>query len=287
VKVSAGKTLKVTFSENIKNGSQWIELKNSSGTAVPFTTSISGKVLTIDPISNLAESLYTLILHTGAVTDLAGNPVALKNIKFSVGTSPTVTSYDPKDKATNVAAGKTIKVNFNENIKKGSNFWIELKNSSNKAIPFKATVSGKVLTVDPSGNLPESLYTLCIHTGAVTDLAGNPVALKSTKFSVGTSPKVITTDPKNGATNVARSKVFKVSFNEVIKKGSDWIELKDASGARVTLKKSVGSKVLTITPATKLKANTRYTLIIHTGAVTDQAGNPVAMRTFTFTTGRT
>jgi len=28
-------------------------------------------------------------------------------------------------------------------------------------------------------------------------------------------------------------------------------------------------------------------LIIHTGAVTDLAGNPVALRTFTFTTGST
>ena len=285
VKVSAGKTIKVTFSENIKASSMWIELKNSAGKAIPFEPSVSGKVLTVDPISNLAESRYTLCIHTWAVTDLAGNPVALKTTRFSTGTSPTVTKVDPANGATKVAAGKTIKVTFNENIKKSSD-WIELKNSAGKAIPFKSSVSGKVLTVDPISNLAESRYTLCIHTWAVTDLAGNPVALKTTRFSTGTSPTVTKVDPANGAIRVARNKAIKITFNENIKKGSEWIELKASNVNPVTIYKSISGKVLTISHAL-LKANTRYTLILHTGAVTDQAGNPVAMRTFTFTTGRT
>jgi PKD repeat protein/methionine-rich copper-binding protein CopC len=285
--VAAAKTIKVTFSENIKAGSLWIELKNSSKTAIPFTASIDGKVLTIDPISNLAESLYTLCIHTGAVNDLAGNPVALKTSKFSVGTSPTVASIDPVNGATKVAAGKTIKVTFSENIKANS-LWIELKNSSGKAVPLTTTVNGKVLTVDPTSNLVESLYTLIIHTGAVTDQAGNPVALKTTKFSVGTPPTINSSDPTNNAANVPRNKAIKVTFNENIKASSSyWIELKDSNGKSVTINKSISGKVLTITHTAKLKANTKYKLTIHTGAVTDTAGNPTTLKTISFTTRST
>jgi methionine-rich copper-binding protein CopC len=203
-----------------------------------------------------------------------------------VGTAPTVSKVDPKNGATKIASSKTIKVTFNENIKKGNN-WFELKNSSGKAVPFNYSISGKVLTITPTSNLAESLYTLCIHTGAVTDLAGNPVAVKSTKFSVGTAPTVSKVDPKNGATKVARSKVIKVPFNENIKEGSNyWIELIDSKGKSVKITKSISGKVLTINHA-KLVANTKYKLVIHTGAVTDKAGNPVAVKTYTFTTGKT
>ncbi|NYB27864.1 MAG: Ig-like domain-containing protein, partial [Methanobacteriaceae archaeon] len=38
---------------------------------------------------------------------------------------------------------------------------------------------------------------------------------------------------------------------------------------------------------TKLKTNTKYKLTIHTGAITDTAGNPLAAKTITFTTGNT
>ncbi len=286
-KVAANKTIKVTFNENIKKGSNWIELKNSKGKAITFTTSINGKVLTIKPKNKLAEAKYTLCIHTGSVTDLAGNPVALKSTKFSAGTPPKVIKFDPANGATKVASNKTIKVTFNESIKKGSKFWAELKNSKGKAIPFKTGISGKVLTIKPTKKLAESQYKLILHTGSITDLAGNPVALKSSKFSVGTPPKVTKIDPKNNAKNIARNKSIKVTFNENIKKGSNyWIELKDSKGKKVTIKKSIKGKVLTITHS-KLNATTKYKLTLHTGAVTDLAGNPVALKTISFTTRRT
>lgn len=285
--LAANKIIEVTFNEAIKKGSNfWIELVNSSGKAIAFTTSINGKVLTIKPTNNLVESKYKIILHTGAVTDLSGNPLALRSMTFSTGTSPTITSIDPKNNTTNVVAGKTIKVTFNENIKKGNN-WIELVNSGGKAIAFTTTINGKVLTIKPK-TLAESRYKLILHTGSVTDHVGNPVVLKSAKFSVGTSPNVTKFDPVNGATRVSINKAIKVTFNENIKAGSNyWIELVASNGAKIAAKKSIKGKVLTITPKAKLKANTKYKLIIHTGAVTDTAGNPLALRTTSFTTRKT
>ncbi len=186
-KVAASKTIKITFNEAIKAGKFWVDLKNSSGKVVPFKYSISGSVLTIDPTSNLVESLYSLVIHTGAVTDLIGNPVALKSTKFSVGTSPTVTTVDPKNGATKVARNKVIKVTFNENIKASSSFWIELKTSNGKSVKITKSISGKVLSITHAKLAANTKYKLIIHTGAVTDKASNPVAAKTYTFTTGST----------------------------------------------------------------------------------------------------
>lgn len=284
--VATSKIIKVIFNENIKKGSNLIELKNSKGKTIPFTTAISGKVLTIKPTNNLSESLYTLVIHSGTVTDLAGNPVSAKSTKFSTGTPPTVKSTDPKNGATKVVANKPIKVTFNENIKKGSKFWVELKNSTGKTIFFSTSVSGKVLTIKTKNKLAESKYKLTLHTGCVTDLAGNPLAGKTTTFSTGTPPKVTRTDPKNNAENIIRNKKISVTFSENIKAGNYRIELVNSKSKKITIKKSIKGKVLVITHA-KLSANSRYTLKLYSASVTDKAGNPLAAKSIKFTTRKT
>ncbi|MBI4814184.1 MAG: Ig-like domain-containing protein, partial [Methanobacterium sp.] len=44
--------------------------------------------------------------------------------------------------------------------------------------------SGNVLTITPSSLLAAGTkYTICIHTGSVIDLADNPTALSSSRFT--------------------------------------------------------------------------------------------------------
>ena len=59
VSVSPAKIIKVTFNQNIKAGNLNIILKNS-GKVVPITTSISGKILTINHTSKLTNGSYVL-----------------------------------------------------------------------------------------------------------------------------------------------------------------------------------------------------------------------------------
>ena len=146
--VAANKTIEVTFNKNIKEGTNWIELKDITGTVIDFNTSINDNILTIDPTSDLTESRYKLSLHTGCVTDLEGNLSASKSIYFSVGTSPIIISSDPADKALNVVTNKTITVKFSETIKRG-NFWIELI-SNGTSIDINKTINGNVLTIFPN-----------------------------------------------------------------------------------------------------------------------------------------
>jgi len=190
VTVPVSKTIKVTFSESIKTGTGWIELKDSNGKAVSFTKSISGSVLTITPTSSLTKgTLYNLIIHTGSLTDLTGNNVSLTTSTFTTtdGTVPTIKSVDPSSKAVNVAVNKTIKVTFSESIKAGS-YWIELKDSNGKAVSFTKSISGSVLTITPTSSLtPGTTYTLIIHTGSLTDLSGTPVSLWESSFTTSSA----------------------------------------------------------------------------------------------------
>jgi len=105
--------------------------------------------------------------------------------------------------------------------------------------------------------------------------------------TVGVCPKVISTDPDSGATNVALGKIITATFNEVmdsstinestflLKQGTDLI------AGKVTFVDSTA----TFTPTSPLAANTVYTGIITTGAI-DLAGNsPVKNYVWKFSTG--
>ena len=200
--------------------------------------------------------------------------------------APIVINTDPAHKAVNVPRGKEIKVTFSINVKEGTNFWVELKNSAGTSIAITKTILGNILTVKPTSQLPESKYTLCLHTGCVTDMNDNPLKAYSSQFSVGNSPYLTSSNPKNGATKVARNKTITLTFNENIKKSSNcWIELKSSSGKKIPITINTSSKTLTIKHSQLLAAKTRYNLYLHTGCITDQAGNPLKLLTRTFTAG--
>lgn len=87
INVPVNKIIEVTFSEPVKAGSMWIELRNNNGTAIQFTTNINGNVLTITPSDPLANGIkYTLILHTGSLIDLTGISLALWASNFTTQT---------------------------------------------------------------------------------------------------------------------------------------------------------------------------------------------------------
>lgn len=83
VNVATTKTIKVYFTESIKYGTGWIELKNN-GKKVSIKTSITGMILVIDPVSTLAkDGKYTLFIHSGSIKDLSGNSLKLYSTSFS------------------------------------------------------------------------------------------------------------------------------------------------------------------------------------------------------------
>jgi transglutaminase-like putative cysteine protease len=77
------KTIKITFSEAIKMGNGFIELRNNKG-KISIKTAIKGNALYIKPLKSLAGGNYVLYIHTGSVKDLAGNNVKLFGTRFNV-----------------------------------------------------------------------------------------------------------------------------------------------------------------------------------------------------------
>ncbi|MQL51096.1 hypothetical protein GFC01_02200 [Desulfofundulus thermobenzoicus] len=76
--VPVGQTITVNFSETVQQGSNFsgITLKDGGNTVVNAVYSLSGSILTIDPVANLNNSVsYTVYLPAGAVKDRAGNPL--------------------------------------------------------------------------------------------------------------------------------------------------------------------------------------------------------------------
>lgn len=93
--ITKSKPIKVTFSEKVKFGNKWIELKSLGGSVKPTTKTINGKTLTITPKTPLAKGVrYKLILHSGSVKDLSGNGVATRTSKFTVSDLSTVQMKD-------------------------------------------------------------------------------------------------------------------------------------------------------------------------------------------------
>ena len=87
VNVALNKVIQIKFNKNIKFGTDsWIELKTTnSGTAKPFTATITGSSLYIKPTTQLARGTsYTVIIHSNAVTDTTGTAglVTSYTIKF-------------------------------------------------------------------------------------------------------------------------------------------------------------------------------------------------------------
>ena len=80
-KVSTSKTIKITFSEKIKIGTGFIELRNNKG-KVAIKTATKGNALYINPVKNLKGGKYVIYLHTGSVKDLSGNKVRPFSTRF-------------------------------------------------------------------------------------------------------------------------------------------------------------------------------------------------------------
>ncbi len=245
VNLPLNQMITVTFSEPIKTGNTSIQLENSNNTPISFTTNIDGNILTIKPSLLVNNTKYTLILPTGSITDLAGNPLNYYTTNFSTGPLPLITSINPTNGAVNVATNNNITLTFNKPIKSG-NMSIQLENSNNTPVSFTTNINGNILTIKPTLLSNNTKYTLILHTGSITDLAGNPLSLSNTNFITGPLPIVTNISPINTVAN-STNKVIKITFNTPIKAGNMSIQLKNNNGSPLPFTTSIKGNVLTLT----------------------------------------
>ncbi|MEW6447726.1 MAG: Ig-like domain-containing protein [Bacillota bacterium] len=303
--VPVDKTIKVTFSEEVRQGETYdqISLKDDQDRDVTFTKQLTGNELTVDPTNNLKYGTsYKVNIPAGAVKDAAGNKLKeAYTFSFRTGSSgatgaPVVTRTDPANGATGVPVDKTIGVAFSEYVQIGDNYnLITLRDGEGKDVAFTKGIVGNILVIDPTGNLKyDTSYKVNIPAGAVEDTEGNELAEAYTfSFRTGSSgatgaPVVTDTDPEDGDTNVPVDKTIWVTFSEYIQEGDDYdrITLRDDEDEDVDFTKMIIGNFLFINPTDNLEARTYYEVKIPAGAVEDDAGNELEKAyTFSFRTG--
>ncbi|MEG4631630.1 Ig-like domain-containing protein, partial [Microcoleus sp. AR_TQ3_B6] len=329
--VGVADNLVINFSEDIQKGSGNLVIKKLSDNSVVETipvsadnVTVSGSLLTIDPIADLAEGTdYYVKIAKRAIKDIAGNKYAgitgnstwnFTTVVPADTTPPTASSFSPADDATGVGVGDNLAIDFSEDIQKGTGNLVIKKLSDNsvvETIPVTAdnvTVSGSELTIDPIADLAEGTdYYVEIANGAIKDIAGNNYAgiTENSTWNFTTVAPADTTpptascfSPADNATDVGVSDNLVINFSEDIQKGSGNLVIKKLSDNSVveTIPVSadnvtVSGSLLTIDPIADLAEGTDYYVKIAKRAIKDIAGNKYAgitgNSTWNFTTNGT
>ncbi|MEW6182916.1 MAG: Ig-like domain-containing protein [Bacillota bacterium] len=280
--IAIGKTICLTFTEDVQEGDNYgsITLKDGGGSDVSFTKTLSGKTLTIDPDSNLANSTtFTVTIPAGVVKDVTNN-VLVSDFSFSFTTepAPAVSATNPESGATDVRIDQTITVTFNKNVQAGDNYGqINLKDGDGGDVAFSKSIAGSVLTVDPTGVLEYTVtYTVYIPAGCVKDASGTGLP-GDNDFSFTTEAllAVWDTDPASGAVNVPSAQTVTVTFSQDIQAHTNYasINLKHQDGSDVAFTKGINGAVLTVDPNTDLSYGVTYTVYVPADSVATLGGS--------------
>lgn len=249
-------------------------------------------VATINPENNLqASSSYTVKLKS-AIKDLAGNPLAEKEIDLTtinqnLAQAPQISQTSLDSNSVGIKADANITITFSKEIDKDTlNDNIKIrKDGKSFDISTNITVNGNVVTVNPSSLLDkDSNYSLTIKNG-IKDLQGNLLDISndrvinfSVEAQVDNSRPVLVEEASsisNNAKNIAINSNFTFTFSEDIKPDTlsdSSIILEDSNSNAVAKTFTYSSKVLTITPSSDLSHGTTYKLKLTT-AITDLKGN--------------
>ena len=102
-----------------------------------------------------------------------------------------------------------------------------------------------------------------------------------------TAPIITRTDPTSGSINIAINKVITITFNEAVKAGNlyDNIKITDKNGLMVSgITKSLNGNVLTLTNSGNYAGETLYFINLPVNSITDLLGNNIAAFISNFTT---
>jgi ABC-2 type transport system ATP-binding protein/lipopolysaccharide transport system ATP-binding protein len=96
---------------------------------------------------------------------------------ISKNESVIITQSEPAREQDNVPTDQLISLTFNENIKEGKPFWIELLTKSGEQVEITKIIKDDMLMIKPEKKLEYGTeYSLFLHSGCITDLNDNPMS---------------------------------------------------------------------------------------------------------------
>ncbi len=309
--VAADAKLVITFSEKVvKQPGGAILLISSTGATqnIPVSGSnvvISGPnsdIVTITPPQTFPSGadMYVLVLPN-SFADEAGNGFAgitdASNWNFKVidNVPPTVGSKTPDNGTTGVSAYTNLVVTFSEAIKAGTGNITISQGAGNPTLTINITdgqrviFNGNTLAISlPSPLVSGARVSVQTPGSAIADLAGNAfsgIAANTWTFTVAdTQAPVVANnglDPADNATNVNRTKVLRITFNENVKKGNGSILISEngtistlaVSNANVAVNNNVVSINYAAIKSGGFASGADVFVLIPYGAFADSTGN--------------
>lgn len=227
------------------------------------------------------------------------------NAKTKVSTTPSITvSFS---KAVYNSNGDSLTTTYIKN-------HVKLRRSSKTGTSVSYTVtstSTRSFTIKPISDLSENTkYYLVIDAKTLYNSNDDTNSEIVSYFTTGSDSSDdgdtsadIKFSPKRAATDVEQTAEIKITFSSAIKRqnsstavnstyiSSGAVELRkgSSSGANVDFNAEINStkRVITITPAENLEANTKYYVIINSGYFTDSSGTKISKTSSYFTTSNT
>ncbi len=211
---------------------------------------------------------------------------------------PVIVSVTPANGATAVPVASLVTVTFNKamNSTTINTSTFTLADPTGAAVGGTVTYSGSTATFTSTFLLaPSSLYTATITTGAADPIGAHLASNFIWSFTTGTIPRVISTNPLNGAANIHINRKITATFSEAMNSGSVTaagtfsLALAGVGGAAVpgTVTYVAGANAAIFTPTLNLLPNTQYTATITTAAQSAAGNNLATNYVFSFTTGAT
>ena len=292
-----------------------ISVKNSAGTALAITqiikTGANSFRISTDAAKFADESNYTV--NVNGFQDNLGLVMNdfVYNYTTADGTPPVIT-FSPKYKDTSVIPQNNLTLTFSENIYDKSivannNIFSYVDNSNVKSfvylregtnagpdVAFTATISGRVITIDPTDNLKSGVRYYYGMLRTVEDIGAQPIVLNVEPttyvyFDAADYTAPMLNTPITVAnyaplgTGIAANAAMSVIFNEDVKVSTGFVVIRHEDG---TIFQMVSGSGLSIDSANKKKLKiahdnfepyTNYFVEIGASTVVDNSGNANAM----------
>lgn len=281
--VSSTPSFTVTFSEPVGfsgaaftfqcNGTSWPGGVGVGPGSTTFTVSFAPA-----PALQGATCVFTVVgskVYDLDTIDPPDTMVGTATSTVTIDTAPSVSSVVPANNAVDVAVGSDVVLTFSEPITYDSGAFTLTCAAS--PVPVKVTGgNSSTITLNPDDPMPSSATCgLTVTALKIHDVdAGDPPDTMVADFTAGfttadEAPRVVSTTPADGATDVSPSVAPTVTFSEPVDAASGAFTL-SCGGTDVALTASAGPAItFTLTPAAALPKAAACTLTVVAAEISD------------------
>jgi predicted extracellular nuclease len=290
--VARDANINITFSEAVNFAdANWYTLTCATSGAHDVVVSNSGSTFTLNPNTDFGYSeVCTGTVLAAKVTDVDSGYNMLADYSFSFTTvAPpdlTVTSTNPVDGATNVPVTSPFVINFSGEFGLLAGVTWYTFTCGGDPVPATDTNTPTTITLTPDANLPyNALCTVTLDPSLIIG-AGKPLTGTSTwSFTTQWQPVTVTsTEPANGATNVAVDTTFEINFNQSVAVTGTWYTFTcNGSPVASSVAPAGPADTYTITPSANLAIINMCTVTLTPANITSVASGLALTGTSAFT----